>query len=453
MPTCKTILDDTQRRLHDAATIGDDGLIWSRAELLDWLNDAYRAMLTQSAAVRRLTTLEVPPRFTYTMTQPWEQRHTSNGTHWMWAIKAGNTGFSVSYLFEVEALEGIAGTKSSEGITQQWERAHVNPSHVHYTFALPRQNQRIVKLWYDHKLLVPIATRQLDDLERDWMSLGGEPLAWTPGVGKNRTFDVYAIKTKYIQAYAQPNNPLGIPRRASGSRTYVPVSASDAPGNGWAYTTPGDSDAIINTAAAISTGSEADLGWRVTLEPVSEVFPMHQWEQDHLNGLTLTAGSKALPTYQWERYFDAQEVTFAVGSKRSIESPDRQYLSVEQTRANTPLGKIDKWGSSEDNLLLLEVIGPEVTQLVAEEVPHLLPNQMHKYLRFYVLYRAFNRQGEGYNPNMAGFYEQRFLRGVAFMQRLANITHKDRIYARTASSSNKRPPRVRLPPAFPAVRI
>ncbi len=37
------------------------------------------------------------------------------------------------------------------------------------------------------------------------------------------------------------------------------------------------------------------------------------------------------------------------------------------------------------------------------ETPALVPPQMQKYLRAYVLSRAFNRQGQGYQPTLAAF--------------------------------------------------
>lgn len=40
-PPAKPFIDQCQERLHD------DGVLWSRDELLDWLNDGYRQMLSQ----------------------------------------------------------------------------------------------------------------------------------------------------------------------------------------------------------------------------------------------------------------------------------------------------------------------------------------------------------------------------------------------------------------------
>ena len=56
-------LDKVQRILQDAALIRDDGLFWSRAELLDYFIDGYRHLLAETSSTREFTVLEVPPRF------------------------------------------------------------------------------------------------------------------------------------------------------------------------------------------------------------------------------------------------------------------------------------------------------------------------------------------------------------------------------------------------------
>ena len=82
----------------------------------------------------------------------------------------------------------------------------------------------------------------------------------------------------------------------------------------------------------------------------------------------------------------------------------------------------------------------------------LLPPQRAKYLRYYTLFRAFNRQGEGYDGLMAAFFEQRFHRGITFLRRLQQIARRDRQAARDPiQAQRRRPPRVRLPSNYPAV--
>ena len=60
MPTVGSDLDRCQRVLQDAATIGSDGLIWTRADLLLYYEDGYRTLLAETSAKRRFTTLDTP---------------------------------------------------------------------------------------------------------------------------------------------------------------------------------------------------------------------------------------------------------------------------------------------------------------------------------------------------------------------------------------------------------
>lgn len=368
MATIESDLDRCQRFLGDASTIGEDGQIWTRAELLDWYQDGYRQLLLQSQGTRRWTVLPIPPRWTASGTQPWESRFAWGGTWWQWTHQA--LGYGASSLWEVETLEGLTPTAASEGLSHGWERAHVNPTHVPFRFGLPRDHGRIVKLWYDHKLLLPVDTRELDATETQWISLAGEPLAWTLGTGRNRTIEVYEIVTVYTStdyAYSGAYFGLGTARSLSGSRTYT----ASYPGQSLPY-----------------------------------------------------------------------------GLIRSVDSTERQYLTLEAP----PVGVIREWGSSVDNLLCLEVIGPAIAGLTEADTPVLVPPQLAKYLRAYTLYRAFNRTGEGYQPALALFFEQRFARGVQVMRTLSMLSRRDHQWARQPERGRTRPPRPRLPSSYPRVR-
>jgi len=217
--TVRSDLDWCQRLLGDAVQLGDDGALWTRAELLALYNDGYRALLTQSQAVRRFTGLDVPGRVTYGITSEWEARYVQGGTHWKFTWSA--PGYECTSLWEVQCLEGVTPEDAQEAVTQEWERAFVNPAEVPFRFALPRDHERIVGLWYDHRRLPPVDVRELDALERDWRTLVGYPLAWTPGTGRSGTFEIYEIVTAYSQGYRLAGAPWGIPRTFSGERTYA----------------------------------------------------------------------------------------------------------------------------------------------------------------------------------------------------------------------------------------
>ena len=224
MPTAADLLDDVQRFLQDTTTPGSDGALWTRADLLESLNDAYRELLTKSQAVRRYTILDVPGRFSSTGTSNWEARYAAGGSYRKWTWSA--IGYECSSMWEVQHLEGVTPLTSGEGLSQEWERAFRNPSDMHYQFALPRDNERIAAMWYDNRRLTPVTTRQLDALETNWVSMGDYPLAWTTGVGRSRTFEIYEIVTTYGQGYSLPGGPHGIPRRFSGVRTYTTAESN-----------------------------------------------------------------------------------------------------------------------------------------------------------------------------------------------------------------------------------
>ena len=362
MGTVRADLDWCQQILGDAALLGSDGVLWTRAELLTHYCDGYRRLLTTSQAVRRWTALDVPGRFTLTATNEWESRYAQGGSFQKltWSARGG---YECTSLWEVDALEGVTPQASSEGVTQEWERQWVNPGGVPFRFALPRDHERIVALYYDHRRLVPVAVRDLDGLWQDWRSLGGYPLTWVLGTGRTRTFEIYEIVTTDAQAYSTPRN-FGMPRRFSGSRTYQAATA---------------------------------------------------------------------------RQF---------GVPRTLSSPDRQYLATTGT-----LGRPVAYHSSASNLLVLEVIGPELPDLLEDDTPRLVPSQLQKYLRYYTLARAWERQGEGRQPALAALCDQRFQRGVQVLRQLSWLTQQDHAMARQPvdAQGRGRPPRPRLPASYPAV--
>jgi hypothetical protein len=225
-----THLDKVQLILGDGQP-GSDGSIWSRAELLEWFLDGYRHLLAESQATRRLTVLDVPPRVPWALTHPWQRALIGDDAAEVWAFQ-GQGGWAASHLWQLEVLWGLASTAAGEPtVTHPWQRTFANPVHQHFRFVLPRDSGRIVKLWYDHALLIPVATRRLDALETDWYSLDGDPVAWTRGIGPNRTVEVYEIETAYEANYrfvdgdTREGNPRhGIARYFTGDRTYSWVS-------------------------------------------------------------------------------------------------------------------------------------------------------------------------------------------------------------------------------------
>lgn len=361
MTTCTHELDTIQGILGDTATIGLDGPLWSRATLLRYLNDGYRALLTQSQAVRRWVVLDVPGRFTMTGTQPWEARFANGGTFEVFTWQA--PGYACTSLWEVEFLEGLTPEGASEAVSQPWERCFLNPAGVPYRFALPKDSERIQALYFDHRRLVARDVRELDALARDWRSLAGLPLTWTMGTGQTGTFELFDIVMTDSQTYRQDGGPWGLPHTFSGTRTY-------------------------------------DTGTSETL----------------------------------------------YGIARTVRSPDRQYLATQGC-----WGLPRQYRSSEGALLLLEVVGPELPDLLESDTPDLLPPQMGKYLRFYALAQAWLAQGEGHNEPLAALCLQLFQRGVQVLRALSWLTRLDESVQRRMHGpvGERRVPRPRLPATYP----
>lgn len=236
--TVKNELDIIQEYLHDGGTL------WPRTELVRWWNDGYRKFLAQSAATRRFSIVDLPPRFAMTYTFDWESRYATERS-WRWSKPVADTSKQAAFLWEVEQLEGISPTNSAQAVTQLWERTHTGDLDQHYRFALPKDVTRIKRVAWDDRLLTPVAVKELDETDDAWHQEGGEPIVWTPGLGRVRTLEIFEIRTDYQQGYTLELADRGLPRQLSGDRTYgVSVTGHD-PTNSYGYSTSADSDALV----------------------------------------------------------------------------------------------------------------------------------------------------------------------------------------------------------------
>jgi hypothetical protein len=137
-----------------------------------------------------------------------------------------------------------------------------------------------------------------------------------------------------------------------------------------------------------------------------------------------------------------------LGIPRTISSPDRQYLATRGV-----LGIPRRYRSSRGNLFVLEVVGPGLPDLLEGDTPSLIPPQMQKYLRYYTLARAWERQGEGQQPGLSALCQQRFERGVDVMRGLGWLTRRDETFQRLPVDGVRRgrPPRTEFPSNYPRV--
>lgn len=444
MNTVGAELTTIQSRLHDAAAI------WSRAELLRLYNDAYKALLAQSGAFSRVLPLDMPGRFTYAVSYAYETRHLSGGTSWYPLLSCYGDARKVTAQWEAEHLGGVTPSVALVGLTQQWERAHTSDTDRHYSFGLPTDHERVRRLEWADRVLLPLSVREFDEIDDAWMRQTGDPRWWTTGIGQVRSVEVYEIATTYQQGYQLMDAHRGLPREITGDRTYDVETGAYR--NAYAYASQGESDGLTNAATVLISG----LGYRFTDEPDNKAlgFAVFPWEREHLNGDTLT--TQTTPAYVgmfwWDEAYTSTAIDFGLGLVRGIASDDRQYLPMLSDA--TPLGlagTIRDWRSSVDNLMVLEQIVPTI-DLTDGDVPALLPDPMQKYLRYYVWTHTFGREGEGQNVEMAQHYDQRFQRGVRVLKRLADTAQADRVYRRQAPGINRgRVPLVQLPSQFERV--
>lgn len=527
-------LDRVQERLHDA------GAIWPRAELLRWYNDGYRELLALAQATRRWRLMDVPGRTTYALTYEWEDRHTAGGTFGRPMRSVGHGWGVATALWEAEHLAGVTPSTTLAALTQEWERAHVGETDRHYRFVLPRNHERIARVTWNERRLLPVSVRELDETDVAWERRVGEPRWWTTGVGRIKSIEVYEIVTTYGQAYNLRDSERGLPRRLSGDRTYALAAVTVA--NAYAYMTSGEGQALTTPLAPFAPASAycylwesahaATPGWNFTINylmneptlqhvvvhpwelgvlPVGEGHPLiandaatpgkrgmfawehhdpdggyaaktptpdgspaltgpgarittaattasqgfgtQVWEAEHLNGATAFTAGLARSCFAWEIFHGAAILDLALGAIRAVISPDRQYLGLASDASPAMLvGTIRDWRSSTDALAVLEVVVPDLALADDATTPGLMPAPLTKYLRYYTLWRAFGRVGEGHNTVLADHYSRRFLRGVAFFKRLADVAHRDRVFQREmVVPASRRIARVSLPSEFPAV--
>lgn len=138
-----------------------------------------------------------------------------------------------------------------------------------------------------------------------------------------------------------------------------------------------------------------------------------------------------------DRSYGLEPHSGALGLVRRIDSPARQYWPTSAWEA--PLGTQRDWRSSDQALLVWEVIVPDtVPDLVEESTQVLIPDQLAKYVRWAVLAEAYSRPGEGTNPELARFYLQRWERGVRLLRTLGQITGRDAMMQRRPLDTRRR---------------
>ena len=429
--TLSQILDQAQEFLHD------DGAVWTRAELLSWANDGYRQLLAQSHAVVRPFQLDVPGRTAWAGTQEWEDRH-GQGTWRLATYHIRSQSIACTFKWEAQALEGIEPEASVDCVTQLWEIAYADSVDQHCRLVLSKQHERPLKVYHDDKRLIGASTRELDQLQTAWWEQQGDPIFWFPtNGGRDGSYEIYQLDIGYTQSYHHDAAESGMPRLFEGDRTYAVDSAVDR----WAYSYSGHPDA----------GMAPGLGYRFTsATDDATTDATFAWELDQLNAGTSSDTDQGDPvaTHWWED--EAAEIELAVGLSRGISSPDRQYAAAPYANggfASVGIGRDFKSSTSAITIWEIIVVASELDE---GDSLSLIPGQMAKYVKFYVLARAFSRKGRGFRPDLAQHYTGLFQVGVALFTKIGNLGFIDRNFAREAVSPVRgyTPPLVQLPPQF-----
>jgi hypothetical protein len=197
------------------------------------------------------------------------------------------------------------------------------------------------------------------------------------------------------------------------------------------------------------------LGFRFTLDgDTAGQFFTFGWERSLIDDASTTdTDADPVFTQAWEAEHDvddADAIFLGLGAPRGISSPDRQYLATAYDSGSQILGAARWFAGSDSAITFWEVVVPH-RQLSESDIPDLIPTQLHKFLKFYVLGRALFRQGEGFRPDLGQHYSALFDLGVGLLATLGTPSFVDRVYARDQASgaSVSAPPKVRFPSGYP----
>lgn len=451
MATFKTLIDDILLRL------GDDGTLFSRDEILRWLNEGYRRFTNQTRHAKTFTALDMPPRYTRAITFDWEANEFSGtgdgygGTYRKWTFTHSNGQRECTFLWEVQQADDVTPTNSLRAVSQLWEISSqdAGEADAYYRFVLPRNESVIHGVWHDHERLEPVTTKILDTLEDSWWRVDGEPIVYNQTLGDFNTFDVYEIETVYQQAYSHRDAEQGSPRGFLGDRTYVVDSKIDS----WGYAYAWNGEPAAPSEQLTGPGRRFTFGPEIDQANGGSFFYTHDWEGQVHRGESVTASNSIVETnpFRYDPSVDPPVETITaeleIGIFRKAISPDRQYWPSGQWQV---FGIAKRWDSSEDNILVYHSVNSEDILNENDDI-ELIPKQIHKYLAYYALFILFNRQGEGYDPSLAQHYLIRANRGVVLLNKLSNTTRVNESYVRGSRGDR---PRVRtqlpqLPSNFP----
>lgn len=428
MPSLAALVDDILLRLQD------DETLFTRAEIVRWLSEAYRQMSHRTRFAKTFSTMDMPPRHTRAITFNWE-RNIGSGSWRKWTFTNQNDHTECTFLWEVQQAGGMDSPGSGTvAVSNLWELAYASGSvDTHYRFMLPKQDAGIIHVWHDHDFISAVTAKILDSTETAWWYIGGsEPYVWLRSLGDAHSFDVYGIDTEYFQSFDVSTMDMGNARgwfeAGENTDTYAPDSGIAS----WAYAYAWDGEPESGASGAIS-----GVGKRFTFGPNEDGnYYTHDWEGDTHPYLEAAVGTTGFES----------GVDLEIGLMRSGVSSSRQYWPSHQWQTT---GTLRQAGKSENALLVYhDVYAADITG--EETETPMLPDPLRKYLGYYALSILFNRQGEGYDPALAGHYELRAARGFKFLQAFGMIQRADQHFVRGGGQRGTRePPLPQLPADYP----
>lgn len=221
MDTVSAILTLAQRYLHD------DGTLWTRTELLSYLNEGYTRLLAETNAIRRFKAYDMPSRTHYAVTFAWEAQYAPSDAR-TWTLQAQHFSLGpllATYPWEVEHCDGATPTASANTATQQWERILGGTVENRDRYAYPGDMLSPYRVVYAEERIAATHTAELDRYSGDWEVVTGTPDWYTRGLGRQAEFEVWPDGVAYTQAI-EFQGLYGTVRSLSGDRTYTYATAA-----------------------------------------------------------------------------------------------------------------------------------------------------------------------------------------------------------------------------------
>ena len=195
MATLSVLIDDILERLHD------DGTLFSRAEILRWLNEGYRFITNQTRHAKTFTAFDLPPRHTRAITHDWEEKTLGSGSFRKWTFTHQNGVRECTFLWEAQQADGLTPSAQLKAVSQLWEMSvSEGRADAHFRFMLPRNESVIHMVWHDQERLTPVTIRALDSFEDKWWTIDGEPFHWSQQLGPANSFEIFEIDNIYRQS-------------------------------------------------------------------------------------------------------------------------------------------------------------------------------------------------------------------------------------------------------------